>query len=288
MLKKIANHLIYSQFLIALCSVCLSAQTYLLINNKVIIFDSLLLLIFCATMMGYLLPRIYAISNYTKPLTKWQVFLLEREKWLKGLLISLFLSCCFLFFLQKWQVQLVLFFCGLLTIAYSLPLFQWKGERIKLRNMGISKIFLISFVWMVSTVFLPILQAEKSIFPPYVLAMCLERFLFIFVITLPFDIRDMRYDQARKLTTIPLYLGMEKSRKLCYIILFFLTIITGFNYLWLAEYVQIKAYVGLLISYISTAYVISRIKTQLPDQFYTGFLDSTMLIQFLLVYYFMT
>jgi 4-hydroxybenzoate polyprenyltransferase len=39
----------------------------------------------------------------------------------------------------------------------------------------------------------------------------MSRFLFVFAITIPFDIRDLKYD-AQNLKTIPLFFGVQKSK----------------------------------------------------------------------------
>ena len=39
----------------------------------------------------------------------------------------------------------------------------------------------------------------------------ISRFLFVFSITIPFDIRDLKHD-AKNLMTIPLFLGVQKSK----------------------------------------------------------------------------
>jgi 4-hydroxybenzoate polyprenyltransferase len=46
----------------------------------------------------------------------------------------------------------------------------------------------------------------------------LSRFLFVFAITIPFDIRDMKYDES-KIRTIPIIFGEPKSKWIAVLVL---------------------------------------------------------------------
>ena len=56
----------------------------------------------------------------------------------------------------------------------------------------------------------------------------ISRFLFVFAITIPFDIRDLKYD-SYKLRTIPLFFGVPKARFIAIITLFICVIIAIFQ-----------------------------------------------------------
>jgi 4-hydroxybenzoate polyprenyltransferase len=57
----------------------------------------------------------------------------------------------------------------------------------------------------------------------------IARFLFVFAITIPFDIRDLKYD-AQNLRTIPLFFGALKSRVIAVFALFICGVIAVFQY----------------------------------------------------------
>ena len=55
--------------------------------------------------------------------------------------------------------------------------------------------------------------------------MLLERFLFVFAITIPFDIRDMEIDIKEGLKTIPVIMGKKKAMMIANILLVLFTMI---------------------------------------------------------------
>ncbi|MBK9505813.1 MAG: UbiA family prenyltransferase [Bacteroidetes bacterium] len=81
----------------------------------------------------------------------------------------------------------------------------------RLRQIPYLKIFLISFVWATVTILLPVIHSEKAYNNFHILTMIIERFLFVFAITIPFDIRDMNADSQTELKTIPLLIGEKRS-----------------------------------------------------------------------------
>ena len=97
-----------------------------------------------------------------------------------------------------------------------------------LRKIPFFKIFIISFVWTVSTMLFLVLE-NNILISQNTCWHLLARFLFVFSITIPFDIRDMKYD-AKKLRTIPLFLGPLKSRVIAIFTLFICAVVAIFQY----------------------------------------------------------
>ena len=107
-----------------------------------------------------------------------------------------------------WQAWLLLGHLGVLSLAYSVPFLPHAtGVKRPLRGLPGLKIFLIAYVWAVATVGLPALLAGVPLFAPHTLALMAERGLFIFALTLPFDVRDMAGDRAAGVLTLPHVLG---------------------------------------------------------------------------------
>ena len=102
--------------------------------------------------------------------------------------------------------------------------------RLNLRDVPGIKLFLIAFSWAGVTVFFPIVQNEVEISKSIIL-LFFERFLFIIAITIPFDIRDIDYDNP-KLFTLPQVLGIKKSKIVAIISLslfFLMELYSSFN-----------------------------------------------------------
>ncbi len=110
-----------------------------------------------------------------------------------------------------WQLPLKLWWYsipfGILTFLYAMPIFP---KEKNLRSQAGVKVFVISVVWGGVTVILPILNANAMIDMNGALEM-IQRFLFIVVLMLPFEIRDLKYDPDT-LATIPQQIGVFRTK----------------------------------------------------------------------------
>ncbi len=94
-----------------------------------------------------------------------------------------------------------------LVILYILPL----QNGLSLRQVPFLKIFIIASTWVWVTGYLPIwINGEGMDYSEWLFLM--HRFLFIFAITIPFDIRDVYTDQVSHIQTLPSYYGIERSK----------------------------------------------------------------------------
>lgn len=122
-----------------------------------------------------------------------------------------------LFFGYQLRLKTVLFFIpfALLTLLYSVSFF---GRSLKkLRNIPSIKILVIAFVWSGVTVLVPVINSD-ALLDFKALMLFLQRFLFVIVLTLPFDIRDFYFDK-KQLQTVPQLIGVERTKKLGFILL---------------------------------------------------------------------
>jgi 4-hydroxybenzoate polyprenyltransferase len=142
------------------------------------------------------------------------------------------------------------------------------------------KIFLIAIVWAWVTVLLPAVQ-EDQLEQWSTWGMSLERSLFIFAITLPFDIRDLKVDERSNVKTIPHFLGVKGSVYLG-IISTILALATAFILYQLSIY-SLLFFIGLSLSYSITALVIFYSQKVRHDYYFSGLTDGLMLIQLLAV-----
>lgn len=209
--KQLFDFYLNSSIHVALAVTAFTAIT--IFNLQLEIDSDLLFFIFFSTVIGYNITK-YSGSHAspeagTTP-TKSIVF------------FSLICLLPLLYFIttQSWLVILTSGLMGLITISYSWP-FLWK--RSNLRDITGLKIFLIAFVWTVVTVIFPALSdgfhVEKNLIIEFI-----QRFIFVLVLTLPFDIRDARFD-TYQLGTIPQIIGIKRTRVLgvillCVVVLF--------------------------------------------------------------------
>ena len=273
------NFLVHNKILIALAAVALAIQTEIELGLSPA-FQPFLLIIFFATIFEYnLQPAIFVVTNATnqddkkqqrKKLTAQMVFFL--------LIPALIVIVTFFFFINK-NSQWVLLMLGLFTLAYSIPLIQIKKKFYSLRDIPFLKIFLIAFVWSTSTVVLPALQTNLTLRSADLLLIFIQRFLFVFVITMPFDIRDLDKDKLSGIKTIPMLLGIKKATNLSVLCLII------FIVLCIAQYSDKKKFVlaAMIISAFST-YLFMKLEKVKKSRYYHDFvLDGSLLLQAILV-----
>jgi 4-hydroxybenzoate polyprenyltransferase len=172
---------------------------------------------------------------------------------------------------------------AVLSFAYGIPFLKFNQKKIGLRNIPGIKLFLISLVWAVSCVLLPIveLEAKNTISIPLgeILILVLKRFLFICAITIPFDIRDFYDDKLSELKTIPVMFGEKKAWIFCQIMLAMYFILL----LLFTKAFNLDVF-ALLTTLLLTGWLIFKSNYKRNEYFYFLYLDGTMLLQFLFLF----
>lgn len=275
-----------SNFFISLAAVSLTMGTQVQLGLKPH-WQPYLLLIFFAVLFEYNLHGLLSILVNRETLTPVKHELKGENR--KKISFLVFASGAGLFgstFFIKREILVAFIPLALLTISYSILIFGNKNDRFCFRKIPFLKIFLISFVWSASTVLLPVIQSSENYSSFHTALMIAERFLFIFAIAIPFDIRDKEADRCAGLKTIPMLLNEKKALTLSYLSLLVFFLISFFHYQLRNEWFIIGAF-GISAL---TAFLLIRQKTlKKLSWYYDGILDGTMLLQGLLVlvsYYF--
>jgi hypothetical protein len=203
-LKRIFDFYINSSIHVAFAVCGLVWITFLEFNLKVNI--NLLFFVFFATITGYNFVKYFGLAKFHHR---------SLATWLKY--IQIFSFFCFLgltYFTFKLHIKTLYFLAGLglVTFLYAIPflpkkIFLKKGN---LRAISGLKIYVIAFVWAVTTVIIPLVENFHQITFD-VLVSSLQRFIYVLVVMLPFEIRDMRYDSL-KLATIPQRIGIRSTK----------------------------------------------------------------------------
>ena len=277
-IKKIVDLILYGNFWIGLGALALSLQTQLILKGDFLL-DDLSLFVFFSTFLLYALHRIVGILRVKNFLNvdRYAVINKFRHHIIFYAIIAS-AGAIYYFFKLSWTIQLTLIIPAFLSLGYVLPFF---GKKRRLRDFDQIKIYLIAGVWTFVTVFLPFLD-NGTVFNLSILLMIIERALFVFAITLPFDIRDLKVDNHGDVLTIPAVIGIQKTKQLSYTIIlgaWFLAVISYFLNLY-----DLNILLGLSLSYISTAWFLSFTSEERHDYFYSGILDGTMILQFLFVW----
>lgn len=164
---------------------------------------SLMAFIGLSTIVGY---------NFVKYGVEAEKYLIVSNSYHKR--IQAFSFICFgfavYFALQlRFELLLAIGLLGLLSVFYALPVLP---KAKNLRSLGIIKIFIVALVWAGITVLLPFLDSYQHLSWNSTL-ISIQRFLLVMALMLPFEVRDMAYDDVA-LKTIPQRVGVGGTKRL--------------------------------------------------------------------------
>jgi 4-hydroxybenzoate polyprenyltransferase len=258
--------LIQSQVFIALIAVAYSVETELLLNQKPEV-HPYLFLVFLSTFLIYNISR-YAAKPMKRSITRFMVALLAAT----SILIAVA-------FWARWQVIVMLIPLAILSLLYTFPIVPFNNQLVTLRTIPYVKIFLITLVWSLVTVLLPVVRMQH-VMDVHVWLIFIERMIFVFVLALMFDIRDMEQDQRSGLKTIPLLIGKKQSQQLCrWLLLIFLAI--SFVHYWPEHSAVLPA---MVLSALGAFILIRDRIFKDRSEYYFALVDSMMLVQGALVF----
>jgi 4-hydroxybenzoate polyprenyltransferase len=278
---KSLSLLIHSNIFISLAAVALGFQTQIQLGMRPQ-FHPYLFIIFFATLLEYNLHRLISILLKKESLHQ------NKNTWLKTHLKEFYFITGFSFlgfilaaFLAKAAVLLSLIPFAGITLFYSLPVFKNRNLLFRLREIPGLKIFLIAFVWSAATIILPVVFSPYTYEKSHLTFLFIERFIFVFAITIPFDIRDMKADLLAGLKTIPLWLKEKKSIRLANISILIFALLSAFHYYSIGMFFLIPAY---LISAITTLSFLNHKSWKDMEYYHYGILDGSLLLQSFLVF----
>lgn len=212
------------------------------------------------------------------PRTRW-IFNHEWVMWVNNGICLLILIYC-LWFIHVYSF-LFLGFIGLLSLLYGMPLFTFQNRKVGLRQVPGAKIFHIAVVWVCSSVVLPYIELSSTgvaIGHWIFMALCILKFFFLLICTLPFDIRDIQQDSYYHLRTLPNILGEQKAKSLTY------TLLAMHAFLIIIAPYAIDIKVGLILTNIMIfALLRLAVFRSKAHYHYAYLLDGSLVIQFLLV-----
>lgn len=258
--------LINSNIFVSFCVLSLAISSeFLVVNSKILFPSEVSLFVFFATIFTYNFQRIVRISKSQKHNRKdWT----QENKFLIYL-VMIICSAISLYFFSKFKTntQIAIIFSGIISVLYPFGL----------RTIPFSKILVISLIWTTSTMLLLILENE-IIFSSNVITHLLNRFLFVFAICIPFDIRDIKYDNI-KLKTIPIVFGVLRSKLISFICLLFVIIISTFQY-WNNK-LSIGFFIAISLSCIVSSIFIKKSNEKKSEFFFSFWVESLSILLYL-------
>ncbi len=274
--------IVYSNVFVSFCALALTHLTYILLKLPHNNCRGILVLVFCSTYFTYNYQRIIRLKNCNLLGKKIGV----RLSWIvrnRSLLfttsaVSGLITLVSLFYINIAIIYLLIPL-AFLSIFYVFPVFPWQEKIVAVRNIPFVKIFIIALVWSFVTVALPYFNEYGfgKMLEPIFLQTLLKQFLFIFAITIPFDIRDLRFDLKAHIKTIPSYLGVKRSIYLAEILLIGYLLLTYFHYNYYHQ-ISLQQFVSLCITVIITGVLITFSTKKRPELFFSGLVEGTMLL----------
>lgn len=200
----------------------------------------------------------------------------------KKIHIILFAIGCILIIVSLFSFHLhhfyILAILGVIAFLYSFPALPF-GKRKRIKDYGFLKIITLALLWTLVTVWLPVsdMPVNKTLYF-FVFA---KRFVFMFVLCLLFDIRDIDVDRQENIKTLPVLLGEKKSyltARVVLLLFFLLSCIQNFFF------PETGVFIAMLLSAMATFFIVQLSKKINADFFYLAGIDGMMLLQAALVY----
>ena len=277
-IKNFVRFAVFGNIWVAFAATCLYWETVLL--HDLPFHLPLSVSIFGATLFIYNYHRLFRKKAiYSGEQSERHQWIVANQNVLTALaIIALALSVTG--FLPYLNLKLVLRFAPFILLAalYVIPVWKKNGKWIRLRDFPFLKIFLVAAVWAFVTVFLPFLANDPDWLPNASAWLTLvHRFLFIFAITMPFDIRDLVHDKEFGVVTFASQLGILGLKMASRIMIVGVAVCGVFGYL--LEFYAAGHVLGLIISAASTGWLISRGDENSDEWYYVGWLDGSMVDQ---------
>ena len=209
---------IFNFYLDASVHVAFAVISLLMITNiflNILPEQHLILFVFFGTVPSY---------NFIKYGAQAKKYILVKNSYHRQIQIfSLILSAlaAYHFFFLSYEVWLVCFILALLISLYALPV---SSKHKNLRNSGIIKVLLVALVWTGTTFIFPVVASVVS-FSWDIGLQILQQFILILILLIPFEIRDLEYDELN-LQTIPQRIGVSKTKNLGLLLSFIFLMIT--------------------------------------------------------------
>lgn len=217
--KNLKGILFWNNLFYGICAVFLAIASSIALLHKMPSI-SMLSLIYFLTVFYYTWAYLRSYKNEDEnERTKWyqqHASYLKIRQWIlliAIIYIAFFVLNIFQLFIQAAPlVKYLLVFTAVISILYYVPLFLNK-RTYTIREHGFFKNFTISWVWTIVCFLLPIWFEAKSSFlisigASHFWAYFFQLFIFIFILAMLFDIKDINRDQNRQLNTIVVKYGV--------------------------------------------------------------------------------
>ena len=276
-IKKLLEFILFTSIFVAGCAVAFCMETNILLGVPLNNF-SFYCFVFGATIVQYNLHYIVKkVAAKDSARLRWS----QRNK---NIHLILLIAGSFLILFSLFSFHLghffILFVLGCVSFLYSFP-FLPIGKKKRIKDYGFFKIITLALLWTLVTVWFPVSghAYDTGLF----IFVFVKRLLFMFILCLLFDMRDIEVDNSENIKTLAVVLGHKKSYILSYLLLLVFVLLSVAQYFYLP---QMQFLIPMLISAAATLVTIEITKKSNSDFVYLAGIDGMMLLQAMLVYLF--
>lgn len=263
-MKSIIRFLINGNIWVAFCILGLAFSTEILLETTNLKISQF---IFFSTIFAYNFQRLVKLKKGQDH--SYKDWLYKNQKAVYLLMFFSVAVSTYLFFDFKLSTKIAILFIA--TLSFFYPFY--------IRKVPFAKIFIISFVWAVSTMLLLVLENNISISENIIWKFG-SLFFFIFSITLPFDIRDFDVDYT-EIITIPLFFGVKIAKFFAFFALIICSIISFFQYLEMS--LNLPNLLALIFLYIFTSIFIQKSDKKKGKMYFSFWVESLSLFSYFLL-----
>lgn len=240
-MTRFFNFVIDSNLYVSLCAVVLFF--FYQSTSQLNFFLSLPCLIFSATFIAYNTLRMLPLLQQNRSPTKFSLFLSENKSFFIFSLLLSFIVLIAGFIQLDFPARVVFVTSGLIVLLYESIFFKFS-----LRNIPYLKTFLVAIVWA---------NVIVALNENWLVRDWIDCFVFILLLTIPFDFKDIEEDTRDQIKTFP----MLSSQILRHLLMLVFLLFASFNF-------YLESEIGLLFVAALYAYFIYR----LPTNRYTFYL----------------
>jgi 4-hydroxybenzoate polyprenyltransferase len=283
--RSLARFIVFRNVWIALCAVSMLEETRWFFGEPVTV-DSLAIFIFFATFFEYNLHSFGGKFNLLEPLVIFRYLIgSDIKPVLRVCVIVGFAGSVVYFFLLSIKVMTAMVALALFTIAYTLPLIKRKQKFVRLREVTYMKVFTVAFVWSFVTVIVPMLGFTNAASWTEGIIIFLRRFLFIYAITIPFEIRDVEREKLFGNISLPMIYGIKTIKIIGMVFIAVFIALCAFHEQYFSFVLdkRLNIFLPLALSGVAAGLLIVYASNKRTNWYFKFTTDGTMILQFILL-----